>query len=1303
MKKQLFGIAFSLVVVGLTTINAKEPHGTKPALRTAGYDANSSPTISVLNINNLAYWIDKSGAGTYDGSPNGTQADYPIFTGGLIYKDGVVFGTKSDEYTDEAPIRVGGSTYYKGMKAGFVRYDADGNVVGADNPDNHHVWRVRTDYMTADLSKDAANFYSTTSDAVTSEQIQNVRDQYEYDWMNWPAGWGAPFDDVNGNGVYDSDTDIPGYPGANQTIWVVANDVPTIVDENGVVDGPVNNTAPNLYGSDPIGMEMRITLWGYAYGAGDPLGNVIFRKVELKYTGLETGSTYTNPAVLDTVYFTQWSDPDLGTFTDDYVGSDVDLSFGYVYNGNRLDNVFNGIYGLPCPAGGHDFLQGPADNLDIDGDGDMQEYLPMTSFTYFGAGGSIDDPTLSDYSDGSLTFYNLMEGYLPRPAYPQQVPWTDLSTGESTDFVLSGDPVSGSGWIDGVQLPPGDRRMVMTSGPFKMSKGESVTTVLATVGGTGLDAVSSVSVAKYHDTFAQYAYDKNFSLPSAPSTPSVDYVEMDGKIALDWGFDEAAVNSTELLTSEGFAFEGYNVYQLPRAGSPLTEAVKVATFDKVNLIQNILDPAVDPLTGLVIDAVKQTGTDIGVQRYYSTDYDEIRGRPMSNGATYHFAVTAYSYLADNDGSPFKTLESSEARVSVAPHAESPGVDINNYVGSDIDVVHNGTANASVTVNIINSNKLVNDEYTVYFDQQLYYRDMSGNWVTDDPASAGKVLDVGGSTVSGIAETAEAGTINLFMAVDIVSPDYNYADGVLITLPEETIINSAVTSDGALEGMISGNEIMFGDMSVSTAGFFAGGEILIVNIGFPSDFPNTPIPFDYTIYDDGWAQAFCIENCETCEAYNIGENCAGDTTYTTIVNAEGTSEITTLAFATKIESHWNLKNSSDTDLLIDQTYIGGSDLYGGMSVDNYSQLQYNYNAAVNVLGFQVNVNGSYDAPLDVYEIETVAGPADIDEVGEAVWDIDSYKVSGWEPTAKATDTYGSGIESVDTLQRDIQVRFTGEFESTPTTTASGVVYYPALSEGGSYCWIYGSRLSDLSDHPDPSNPGDGSPFRIKIPFEVWDMEAEGGPKQIDIIIYDREQTYNSGDTVYAFNPYARMYTEFIHIPYEENGEYGTVWADAGNGFSTIENSLTWNVVWWQTQFNQGDVVTFKYANPIQIGVDEFTFSTSKNSVNSSNDLSNVSVYPNPYYGLHEMEMARNDKYVSLNNLPMEATVKIYSLGGTFVREIDKNDESQFVKWDLKNQYGYPVASGLYIIRINSGDQEKILKLALVQETQVLKYY
>ena len=72
---------------------------------------NLSPGISVLNINNIAYWIGKDGAYTTAGSPNGTMADYPIFTGGFIYSDGMLWGAKvkGDGQGDE--VRVGGSTY----------------------------------------------------------------------------------------------------------------------------------------------------------------------------------------------------------------------------------------------------------------------------------------------------------------------------------------------------------------------------------------------------------------------------------------------------------------------------------------------------------------------------------------------------------------------------------------------------------------------------------------------------------------------------------------------------------------------------------------------------------------------------------------------------------------------------------------------------------------------------------------------------------------------------------------------------------------------------------------------------------------------------------------------------------------------------------------------------------------------------------------------------------------------------------------------------------------------------------------
>ena len=111
---------------------AKELANSKADTRAANrVMENQSPGISVLNINNIAYWIGKDGAYTTAGSPNGTMADYPIFTGGFIYSDGMLWGAKvkGDGQGDE--VRVGGSTYYHGMKAGRIITDANGNVLGS--------------------------------------------------------------------------------------------------------------------------------------------------------------------------------------------------------------------------------------------------------------------------------------------------------------------------------------------------------------------------------------------------------------------------------------------------------------------------------------------------------------------------------------------------------------------------------------------------------------------------------------------------------------------------------------------------------------------------------------------------------------------------------------------------------------------------------------------------------------------------------------------------------------------------------------------------------------------------------------------------------------------------------------------------------------------------------------------------------------------------------------------------------------------------------------------------------------------
>jgi hypothetical protein len=83
-------------------------------------------------------------------------------------------------------------------------------------------------------------------------------------------------------------------------------------------------------------------------------------------------------------------------------------------------------------------------------------------------------------------------------------------------------------------------------------------------------------------------------------------------------------------------------------------------------------------------------------------------------------------------------------------------------------------------------------------------------------------------------------------------------------------------------------------------------------------------------------------------------------------------------------------------------------------------------------------------------------------------------------------------------------------------------------------------------------------------------------------------------------------------------------------------------------------------------------------------------------------------VRITNLPNKCTIKIFSLNGVLVRTFDRDvtgqeDETQITSeynhskrlpyqdWDIKNQSGIPVATGLYIVHIDVPNVgEKILK-------------
>jgi len=89
---------------------------------------------------------------------------------------------------------------------------------------------------------------------------------------------------------------------------------------------------------------------------------------------------------------------------------------------------------------------------------------------------------------------------------------------------------------------------------------------------------------------------------------------------------------------------------------------------------------------------------------------------------------------------------------------------------------------------------------------------------------------------------------------------------------------------------------------------------------------------------------------------------------------------------------------------------------------------------------------------------------------------------------------------------------------------------------------------------------------------------------------------------------------------------------------------------------------------------------------------INVVPNPYYGGSGYTNPDYEYGVKIINLPNKCTISIFSLSGNLVRRIKRDDgSSTYLHWDLTNDYGTPVASGVYIIHVDvPGVGEKVLK-------------
>ena len=141
-------------------------------------------------------------------------------------------------------------------------------------------------------------------------------------------------------------------------------------------------------------------------------------------------------------------------------------------------------------------------------------------------------------------------------------------------------------------------------------------------------------------------------------------------------------------------------------------------------------------------------------------------------------------------------------------------------------------------------------------------------------------------------------------------------------------------------------------------------------------------------------------------------------------------------------------------------------------------------------------------------------------------------------------------------------------------------------------------------------------------------------------------------------------------------------------------LTWNVVWWDTQWDQGDVVTFEYLSPISTE-DVYIFTPSSNTFRKSSanipytyELSQN--YPNPFNPI------TNIKYSIPKNSIVSLT--IYDiLGRQIIQLIDKEISAgaHNILWDGKNNTGEFVSTGIYYYKLEADNFVKTRKMILLK--------
>ena len=311
-------------------------------------------------------------------------------------------------------------------------------------------------------------------------------DTTSMDYVQWPLQLGAPRDRSHKPLLL-----------GEQTLWCVYNDLDTGGRRN--------------FASQPLGVEVQQTVFGYR-----SFSYLFDNLVIVRFLIINKSKN-----TLDSMYFAFWSWPTIGTGIDNRVGCDSILSLWYAYHYSDS----NAVYGLHPPAVGYVILQGPL----VLSEGDSAMFighrvggymnLPMSSFILW-----QNDASMSGIPQTGKEVYYYMTS---RWRNGQHITYGGEGTNPNappTDFMYSGDPETGTGWLSTFE-----RHEFGASGPFTMAPGDTQEVVMGILVSQGTSNTNSVTKLRnetraLHAIYSDSLY-KLFS-PPPPYVPRREIPEL---------------------------------------------------------------------------------------------------------------------------------------------------------------------------------------------------------------------------------------------------------------------------------------------------------------------------------------------------------------------------------------------------------------------------------------------------------------------------------------------------------------------------------------------------------------------------------------------------------------------------------------------------------------------------------------------------------------------------------------------------------------------------------------------------------